>query len=192
MKISVATWNGWKYKQIISQLPAFVTPEQVDLDLPEIQTNLLSVISRDKCIQAYKKLLSPVLVDDTGMYFDVYNEFPGALTKFIHDGIGLSWVERLFSGVENKWSYMQTVLSYMDDQLEEPIQFIGELHGVVNFDRYRQQEENPKLPFEMIFIPEGMDKPAAFDQESRLKVGHHRIKASKLFSDRLAQNRQNI
>lgn len=85
---------------------------------------------------------------------------------------------------------MQCVLSYMDEALTEPVQFIGEVQGSFSFDRYEQGGENPKLPFELIFVPNSFDKPAAFDQEAWLTVGHHRIQAAKKLADWLRDNRK--
>jgi XTP/dITP diphosphohydrolase len=101
-----------------------VTPEQIDLDLPEIQTNLLTVISFDKCLQAYNQLGRPVVVDDTGIFFEAFNEFPGALSKFLYQGVGMKGMKGMFTEVENKHAHFQTVLTYMDETLSEPMQFI--------------------------------------------------------------------
>jgi len=190
MEVVIATWNAWKYKQIISQLPDFVTPKQVDLDLPEIQTNLLTVISRDKCIQAYKKLLRGVLVDDTWIFFDAYKNFPGALTKYIYEGMSLDGLQKLFENIEDNRARMQCVLSYMDDKLDEPIQFIAEAPWTISFDWYQPWVENPKLPFEYIFVPEWLDTPAAMNQEAWLGEKHHRIRSTKIFAEWLTKNRK--
>lgn len=183
MHLSIATWNGGKYKQIVSQLPDFVTPEQIDLDLPEIQANLLTVISFDKCLQAYNQLWRPVVVDDTGIFFEAFNEFPGALSKFLYQGVGMKGMKGMFTEVENKNAYFQTVLSYMDETLSEPVQFIWEIDGAISFDWSDQGWENPKLPYELIFIPHGFDKPAVFDQERYLQGDHHRLQAVKKLAE---------
>jgi len=76
MQISIVTGNDGKYTQIAGGLPDFVIAEQVDLDIPEIQTNVLTEISADKCRQAYAQLQKPCLVDDSGIYMNAFNEFP--------------------------------------------------------------------------------------------------------------------
>lgn len=190
MELTIVTWNGEKFKRISSQLPDFVIPKQVDLDLPEIQTNLLTVISRDKCIKAYRELLTAVLVDDTWIFFTAFKNFPGALAKFVYEGMWLDGMQKLFENLENKWAYMQCVLSYMDGQLEEPMQFVADTKWTISFDWHKSGEENVKLPFEGVFIPNGSNKPASLDQERWLGPDHHRVRSSKMLGERLSTNRK--
>jgi XTP/dITP diphosphohydrolase len=82
--LTIVTGNTGKYDQILAQFPRKRQVNQVDLDLSEIQTNILTVISADKCKRAYEQLEQPVLVDDTGIYFDAFDRFPGAFTKFLY------------------------------------------------------------------------------------------------------------
>ena len=112
MKISIVTGNDGKYKQIVGGLPDFMNSKQIDLDIPEIQTNLLTEISADKCVQAYQKLLSACLVDDSGIYMNAFNEFPGALSKFLYKGVGLEGMQRMYAGVEDTSAVFQGRLQY--------------------------------------------------------------------------------
>ncbi len=185
---SLVTWNTKKYQQIVEKLDERIISQQVDLDIPEIQTNLLTEISREKCIEAYNKVKGPVLVDDSWIYFSHYNEFPGALTKFLYKGVGMAWIKKLFSQGEDTTSVFTCVLSYMDEQLSYPVQFVGEIPGKLNFDRVNKITEDGHLPYDVIFVPENMDKPAYFYMEER-KATSHRTRAVKLFNDRYLKKR---
>ena len=177
MKLAIVTWNTWKYQQIANHLPDTVEAEQVVLDIPEIQTNVLTEISRDKCLQAYKQLQQPCLVDDSGIYFHAFNKFPVALTKFLYQGIGLEGMRRMYVGVEDKSAVFQCVLSYMDATLDGPLQFVGEVEGTISFDRLGKEQEEDYLPYDLIFIPEGCTQPALFQREKRLEI-NHRVRAT--------------
>jgi len=185
MKLSLVTGNTGKYEQIVRYLPGFLDVEQVSLDIPEIQTNLLTEISADKCIQAFQQLWTPCLVDDSGIYFDAFNEFPWALSKFLYKGIGIEWMERLYMWEKNTKAVFQTVLSYMDDTLKEPLQFVWEIEGEISFDWLWKEKENVHLPYDLIFIPDGYDKPALFEREKR-KQDNHRVRAVKKFRERIS------
>jgi len=180
--LSIVTWNAWKFAEITSVLD-WITYKQNPLDIPEIQTNSLIDISVDKCRQAFESIWWPVLVDDSGVYFDHLNNFPGALTKYFIDGIWVDWIQRLYTGVENKKAKFVSVLSYMDDTLENPIQFIWEVHWVLNFDYVTEENTNPSLPYNLIFQAEWMDVPALFDLDLWKKEYNFRIKATKKFKE---------
>lgn len=177
MQLSIVTWNTWKYKQIVDHLPNFVHAKQIELDIPEIQTNLLTEISRDKCLQAFQQLQQACLVDDSGIYFHAFNDFPGALTKFIYQGIGLEGIQRIYTWIEDRSAVFQCVLSYMDEKLHEPLQFTGEIQGSVIFDYIDQEQKDTPLPYDLIFVPQGFDKPVVYDWERWWEI-NHRVRAT--------------
>ncbi len=178
----IVTWNKDKYLQISEALDG-VESQQRDLDIPEIQTNLLTEISYDKCLQAYVEVQWPVLVDDSGIYFDAFDEFPGALSKFLYQGIGLEWMQKLYVDQLNTKATFQCVLSYMDEDLPEPLQFIWEIEGQVDFSLLGTQEENPKIPYDLIFVPKGMTVPAITNMDLWKKEFNHRVRGVKKFAN---------
>jgi len=182
--LTLATWNTKKYQQIVAHFPSQLQVRQLDLDLPEIQTNILTDISYDKCLQAYVEVQWPVLVDDSGIYFDAFDQFPGALSKFLYQWVWLAWMRKLYEGEQNTGAVFQCVLSYMDSNLPEPIQFIGECEWKISFDRLDDLEENPKLPYDLIFIPAWMIEPAILHMDQRKDTNHHRVVAAKKFVER--------
>ena len=150
--------------------------DQQVIDIPEIQTNVLTEISKDKCLQAWNVLQKPLIVDDSGIYFSAFNEFPGALSKFLYTGIGLAWMQSMYTWVQDMSAIFQCVLSYMDATLQEPLQFIGEVKWTISFDRLDKAKEDTHLPYDLIFIPEWFDTPALFERDAWLKV-NHRVRA---------------
>lgn len=183
--LSIVTWNLWKYQQIKAFLPPIIETKQLAIDLIEIQTTSLEEISAYKCMQAYTHVQWPVLVDDSGICFDAFHGFPGALSRYFYEGVWISGMERLFTDIENRNAQFQCVLSYMDDSLATPMQFIGTVEGRIDFWWVCDATENPKLPYDLIFIPEGMDRPAFFDEEMWNDQYNHRVRAVKKFGERL-------
>ena len=57
---------------------------------------------------------------------------------------------------------MMTVLSYMDETLKEPLQFIWKIEGEFDFDFLEWLEEESLMPYNYIFIPDGREKPVHF------------------------------
>ena len=58
------------------------------LDLPEIQTIDVEEVVTHKVKHAYQELGTPVMIEDTGLYFDAWNGLPGALIKWFVTTIG--------------------------------------------------------------------------------------------------------
>lgn len=155
---------------------------QEKIDLPELQTADLKEISADKAMSAFGIVKGPVLVDDSGIVFDGYPGFPGALTKFLYEWVWLAGIRKLFAGLDNKGAEFQCVLSYMDESQEQPIQFVWKVKGTVTFDRIDQSDEDPKLPYDLIFVADGMDKPVYYNMKRRNAEYNHRTRAAKMLS----------
>lgn len=184
--LTIVTGNTDKYRQIAQHLPGIETTQR-DLDIPEIQTNLLTEISYDKCLQAYVEVQWAVLVDDSGIYFNVFSEFPWALSKFLYQWIWLQGMQRLYEWVSDRWAVFQCVLSYMSPDLPEPVQFVWETRWSLDFSLLWEMEANPKMPYDLIFVPEWMSQPAITDMKLWKSEYNHRTKATKKLADRFTQ-----
>lgn len=182
MILSIVTWNTWKYAEI-SQVLDWLDIQQTPIDIPEIQTNILTDISSDKCLKAFEEVWWPVLVDDSGVYFDALNNFPWALTKYFIDGLWVEWIKRLYTWVENRKARFVSVISYMDETLSEPKQFIWEVAWILVFDYIDKEDLNPTLPYNRIFQANGMDVPALFDLETWKRDYNFRMKATGKFRE---------
>lgn len=186
--VSIVTGNWWKYEQIVSGLDDSFLVEQVDIDIPEIQTNVLTEISLDKCRYAFDHVKWPVIVDDTWLYFHAYNEFPWALTKFLYKWVGLEWIQRLFVWEENVSAHFETVLWYMDETMSEPKLFIWEIQWKLSFDWLNADGQNhdQHLPYDLIFIPDWYETPAYFNMSLWTKW-NARIQAVQKLNARLME-----
>lgn len=182
MAIAIVTWNGWKFAEISSVLE-WLDLKQVTLDIEEIQTTSLTEISADKCLKAFETVWWPVLVDDTWIYMDALNEFPWALWKQFIAWIWVEWIKKLYTWVENRKATFVSVISYMDDTLAEPKQFIWEVDWTLVFDFLDREDTNPSLPYNRIFQADWMDVPALFDLDTWKKEYNFRIKAVKEFKE---------
>ena len=79
MKLYFATSNTNKLRELSALLEhEFIS---IPLDLQEIQTTDLHELLKFKLQQAYKELQAPVIVEDTSLYFDSWNELPGPFVK---------------------------------------------------------------------------------------------------------------
>lgn len=180
MKLAIVTANAKKYQQIAEQIDDIVEPYQLVCGLDELQMPLIEEISHHKCVQAREHFKQPVLVDDSGIYFCHYNNFPGSMTKWLYEGVGLNGIKHLFENGESTRAIFQCVLSYMDETLEMPKQFIGNVEGELRFSLLEHMEEEPKLPYDLIFKPDEMETVVSLNMEKRKNISHRGKAVQKL------------
>lgn len=175
--LTLVTWNAWKYRQISSLLKGTVSCIQQHIDLVEQQSNDMLAVSRSKAMQAFDLIQWPVLVDDSGIYFCAYPEFPGVFSKYIYQSLGMEWLVKLFVQQPNTKAYFQCVLSYMDSTLQEPMQFVWRLQGNIDFSFLESINIDTHLPYDAIFRAKGMEVVAQLDMHTFESL-HHRSKAT--------------
>lgn len=119
----------------------------------------------------------PVVVDDSGIFFDAYPNFPGVFSKYMYQSLGIPGLQRLFIDQPNTHVWYQCVLSYMDLTLSEPKQFIGKVEGNICFDFLDKVEIDTHLQYDAFFLADGMDVVAQMDK-THFESFHHRTRAS--------------
>ena len=68
--------------------------ENVDLDLPEIQSDDLREVLEAKADEAWKVLERPLIVEETGFELDALSGFPGPLVKWMLKAVGAEGIAR--------------------------------------------------------------------------------------------------
>jgi len=166
-EIYYATGNSGKFEEAsrcIKKHAPFIELKQLDIDIEEIQTLDQKAIALDKARKAYKIIGKPVLVDDGGIYFEKYHEFPGTLSKFIYKALGFEGIFRLVS--EGDRGYFKLTLAYNDGKREKTFECKKE-GEIVTLKKDTPFYHN--LPFMSIFKPDGSDKTYAELHDSEEK-----------------------
>ena len=179
MQLSIITWNTGKYRQISSLLEGTVSCVQHNIDLIEPQSNDMFAVSRTKVLQAFALVWWPVLVDDSGIYFAAYPDFPGVFSKYMFQSLGIEGLRNLFINQLNTKAYFQCVLSYMDASLSEPKQFVWRVEWTIDFSFLDQVTFDTHLPYDAIFRAEGMEVVAQLAMPIFEQI-HHRAQATEL------------
>jgi len=177
--LTIVTWNTGKYRQISSLLEESIPCIQKNLELIEPQSNDMLMVSRHKATEAFQAVGWPVLVDDSGIYFSAYPNFPGVFSKYMFASLWREWLRRLFLDQPNGDAYFQCVLSYMDATLSEPKQFVGTVQGTIDFSFLENITPDEHLQYDSIFRAQWSDVVAQLDMTSFGKK-HHRAQATKL------------
>lgn len=141
-----------------------------DLKINEIKTDNQEKLVTEKADEAFRKIKKPLIVDDTGIYFDGYNNFPGTYTKFIFDTVGLEGIERLMDGTSRK-AFFKTLICYKDKKRTKVFKGIWGGKITKNISR----SFNPDWQYNNIFVPEGFTKHLSeISLIQRMKHSHRR------------------
>ncbi len=113
-KIYFVTGNEGKLKEAREILKTEI--EAISIDLPEIQALEVLDVVKDKAQRAYNEIKKPVLIEDTGVYIKDWNNFPGALIKWMMKTVDCEGIVKMIEPFENKDAYAETVLCYYDGE----------------------------------------------------------------------------
>lgn len=171
--IYFVTSNIGKFKTVsefISSQTSKIKLENIALDIPEYQSLDIEEIAKGKAIHAWDLVKKPLLVDDGGIFLEKYNQFPGALTKYVYQGIGLEGFWKLAK--EDPRAYFLTCMVYIDGPCSYRI-FTGKCNGTIA-DPKTQIISDKHLPLADIFIPEGYNLSLNELRRQRLVDNFHR------------------
>ena len=147
-----------------------------DIQIVEPRSTKQEEVVLEKARQAFQQLKAPVLVDDTGIYFEAYKDFPGTATKLVFQAIGFKGIARLLHG-SKRGAYFKTLLCYKDSTTTKI--FEGVWRGRITNKLSRKF--NPDWEYNSIFIPEDFSTPLAeIPLEVRAKISHRKKALDKL------------
>ncbi len=126
MTLYFITGNQNKLREVQAIIPGV---EGIDLDLPEIQSLDPQEIITEKLKEAVKEKEGEYFVEDTALYLECLNGFPGPLIKFFLERLGSEGIWELVSKYENHNVVVKTVIGYNNGQ--DIHFFVGELKGKI-------------------------------------------------------------
>ncbi len=158
-EICYVTSNDGKFEEVsgfIEKNEPSIKIKQFKTDIEEIQSLDQKEIAIDKARKAFELIKKPLLIDDSAIYFEKYNNFPGTLSKYISLGIGIEGIKKLID--EKDKAYFMLHMIYIDDPENITI-FEGKCEGTLT--KPKELSGCPTLPYDCIFIPNGIDKTYA-------------------------------
>ena len=182
--IYYATSNAGKFRCVENFFKTHhpeIKVEQFKFDAEEIQSSSQKKVALNKAQQAFDALKKPLLVDDAGVYFQEYNNFPGTITKFLYKGVGFDGIFKLIN--ENSKVSLILTLVYIDG--EKTITFEGRCDGTVIKPNTDGSDIDNSIPWEFVFIPEGQQKTYYQLRGTDLfNETHFRLRALRKFIDK--------
>ena len=182
-KIKFVTSNDGKFEEVaqwLHELDPTIELEKLTLDVPEIQSLDIEEVALQKADVAWHVVQEPLLIDDGGIYLEQFNNFPGPLTKYVHQGLGFDGFWSLAK--QDPRVYFLNVLVYRDSRGYQL--FSGKCSGVVIEPSKELIEGHNQLPFTKLLVPEGATRSLAelrgTDEEKKY---HHRYHSLRKLTD---------
>jgi len=183
MRLYLVTGNEHKYqeaKKILEDLDILFL--KAPIGKLEIQADDLQTVAWKAALYAYGFLRDPIVVDDSGLFIEALNDFPGVYSNYVFRTLGLKGVLKLMKNVKNRRACFKTALAAIVPPLDVVLE--GTVCGRITSEPLGKGG----FGFDPIFVPEGEDRTFAqmsIDEKNRYS---HRAKAFKAFAKWLREN----
>jgi XTP/dITP diphosphohydrolase len=177
--IRLVTSNPLKALEISQALKPYgigLKPEAIEID--EIQSLSIEAVVRHKVEQAYNLIKAPVLVDDTGIFFTGYKQFPGVLSRYVAMSLGFKGLFKLIKSGQH--AYFCSYIAFKASARAKPVVFRGVCRG--RLVRTIRGPRKITMPYDNISIPTGDSRTFAEMGVTDKQKYDHRAKAVRLFA----------
>ena len=175
MKIYLVTKNQHKVQEISTVMKEFgIEIEQTHEEKYEDKDMTLNEVAEYNVKLFYKKYKKPIVVDDTGVFFKAYPNFPGNQPKRYFQELGYPGLLKKLEG-KNKEAYFKTVVGYYNGANLKTVSGIFEC----TVDDKVNDPDVDVLPYERILMVN--NKPLSkFSRKDKNKISHRAIAFRKL------------
>jgi XTP/dITP diphosphohydrolase len=133
-------------------------------------------IAKKAVEEAVRKYAVPIAVEDTGIFFNAYPEFPGLNTKWVIKKIGYDGILRLLEG-KDRTAYFRSVVAYCEPE-GDIVLFDGSINGCIS-EKIMGMDEDC-MDYDRIFIPSGETRPFSLIMDEKRQTSHRKIAFQKL------------
>ena len=153
MKINFVTSNPGKVREFRQVLEPEIKVNHIKLSYPELRSDNPEEIAKNSAEILANKLKKPVVVEDSGLFINALNDFPGTCSAYIHKRIDLQGILKLMEGIKDRTCFYKSAVAYCQPN-KKPISFLGEEKGKIA-DSIKGSYGFGHDP---IFVPEGSSK----------------------------------
>jgi XTP/dITP diphosphohydrolase len=171
------THNAHKYREARRVLNPFgIKIRMLDSPKTEIQDTDLGKIAKFAAESAAKKHNRKVVVEDSGLFVNALNGFPGPFSSYAHATIGVEGLLRLMRQQRRRGAHFQASLALASPR-NSCVEFAGRVNGTIS----HKSSGTNGFGFDPIFVPEGARKTfAQGGSEFKDKYSHRAIAFRKL------------
>jgi len=141
---------------------------QIKCKYPEIRSENVEDVALEGAKFVYSKVKKPVIVEDTGLYIETLNGFPGSYSKFVYQKIGNNGILKLLENKKNRNATFISAIGYCNGKFTKI--FSGKINGKISTKILGKEG----FGYDPIFIPDGYKKTFAQDYELKKKISHRK------------------
>ena len=175
LTINFVTSNLGKVKEFRQILEPEIKVNHILLSYPEIRSEDSGEIARQSAKELAEKFKKAVVVEDSGLFIESLNNFPGTYSATIHKKIGMDGILKLMEGIKNRKCTYKSAVAYCEFG-KKPVSFLGTEEGKIA----ESIRGNFGFGHDPIFIPEGSDKTYGEIENAEEKKKFRRIAVEKL------------
>ncbi len=150
MKLFFVSSNIHKFQEIKGILNEYnIKISFYEAELPELQSESLEEIALFSAKHSFTQLKQPLFVEDTGLFIQSLNGFPGPYASYIFKTIGNSGILQLLKNRSNRIAIFKTVYALILSETESHT-FIGEMKGIIA----KNEKGCQGWGYDPIFIPD--------------------------------------
>lgn len=168
-QVVFVTGNKGKFREVRDMLEAreYEVIQNAD-GYPEFQEDDLEPIAAYGARWAAEKLGMPVIVDDSGLFINALNGFPGPYSAFVEKNLGNKRVLKIMEDENDRSAVFKSVIGYCKPGAE-PLTFTGTVEGKIAFE----ERGTGGFGYDPIFDYNGMTFGELSDVEKN-KISHRR------------------
>jgi XTP/dITP diphosphohydrolase len=172
------THNTNKFREASAILaPMGVRIRHLDRSKIEIQDSRQENIARFALLNALKDQRKSILVEDSGIFIEDLDGFPGPYSSYVYDTIGLKGVLATLRGHKVRRAYFEATVAFGSPTIK-PHLFRGRVKGRIS-DRILGKNG---FGYDPIFIPDGYNKTFGQSSQAFKNDRSHRARAFQSFA----------
>ena len=149
------TGNRHKFEHIAEVLAGYgIALKQHGIELEETDSSSQKKIALHKAKQAFALLRQPLIVEDTGIWFRAFKNFPGTKPKRAFEQLGFEGLFKKLQG-KKRSAFFLTTVCFIESEKNFHF-FEGKLEGEIT--KKVIAPEADAMPYAKIFIPKGHEK----------------------------------
>jgi len=175
MNIYFVTGNKHKVEEgQLSLAGSDVNIQILKADKKEPEEWSIEEVARNNAKRIANETGKTIIIEDTGVFFEAFNNFPGAkpkrwFNKLRYEGLLSKFNPNTEQEITNRKAFFRAVIGYCEPG-KEPILFVGELHGTIA--KEVKGKDKDVLEYERIFICEDNRYLYEYTREEKEKISH--------------------
>lgn len=103
--------------------------KHLNYSYPEIRADDVKQVAFESAKSLFKKIKKPLIVDDTGLFIDSLNGFPGVYSAWAYKKIGNRGILKLLEAQTSRNAFFKCCVGYADSKICKV--FCGKVHGTI-------------------------------------------------------------